>query len=51
MDSELIEKLREVEETILMELLEVNSHDLVDAFLDRIKDNEDKLYRYIYVEE
>jgi len=41
---ELLEKLRSVDEVSLMELLEINSTDIVDAFLDKI---EDKL-TYIY---
>ncbi len=40
----LIEKLRKVEETILLELLDLNSDDIVDAFLDRVND------RYDYIE-
>lgn len=37
--SELIRKLRKLDEVLLMELLEVTSDDLVDAFLDKIDDN------------
>jgi len=44
----LIEALKKTEETILMELLEITSEDLVDAFLDRINDNLEKMYAYIY---
>lgn len=47
---ELIEQLRELDELTLLELLELNSTDLVDAFLDRIEDNIDRLYRFIYDE-
>jgi len=41
---ELLQKLRKIDEISLMELLEITSDDLVDAFLDKI---EDKL-NYIY---
>lgn len=47
MDNELIERLREVEETVLLELLEINSVDLVDAFLDKIDENKERLYKYV----
>lgn len=42
--SELLEVLRTTEETILMELLEITSEELVDRFLDKIEDNIDRLY-------
>jgi len=45
---ELIEELRETEETILIELLEITSTEIVDAFLDRIEDKEDKLMEVVY---
>ena len=35
---ELIEKLRKLDEVTLLELLEVNSEEIVDAFLDKIDD-------------
>jgi hypothetical protein len=41
---ELLEKLRKLDEVLLMELLEITSDDLVDNFLDKI---DDKL-SYIY---
>jgi hypothetical protein len=44
---ELIEELRKLDEVTLLELLEINSTDLVDAFLDRIEDNLERLYRYV----
>lgn len=47
MDNELIERLREVEETVLLELLEITSTDLVDAFLDKIDENKERLYKYV----
>ena len=40
----ILEKLRNTEETLLLELLDLNSNDIVDAFLDRVKD------RYEYIE-
>jgi hypothetical protein len=43
---ELIEELKREEETILLELLEISSEELVDAFLDKIKENEDKCHRH-----
>lgn len=48
MQPELIEELRETEETILVELLELTSTEIVDAFLDKIEEKEDKLSAYIY---
>ncbi len=41
---ELLEVLRNTEETILLELLEITSDELVDKFTDKIEDNLDKLY-------
>jgi hypothetical protein len=41
---ELLKKLRKLDEVLLMELLEITSEELVDAFLDKI---DDKL-TYIY---
>jgi hypothetical protein len=41
---ELLKRLRNEEETILLELLNVTSDDLVDAFLDKIYE------RYDYIE-
>ena len=35
---ELIEKLRKLDEITLLELLDVNAEELVDAFLDKIDD-------------
>jgi len=45
--TELIELLRTIDEVALLELLQVTSDDLVDAFLDRIHENEGKLVKYI----
>lgn len=41
---ELLEALRKTDEIALLELLEINSSELVDAFLDKIDDNIDRLY-------
>lgn len=38
--AELIEKLRELDEVLLLELLEITSTDIVDAFLDKIDERE-----------
>ncbi|HET8688250.1 MAG TPA: hypothetical protein VFM18_16580 [Methanosarcina sp.] len=42
--------LKELEETTLMELLDVNSTDIVEAFSDRIVENQDKFIK-AYVED
>ena len=41
---ELLEELRKLDEVSLLELLDLNSTDIVDAFLDKIEDNLDYLY-------
>lgn len=46
--SELIELLRQVDEVTLLELLELTSDDIIDAFLDRIEDNEERVRDYLY---
>lgn len=45
--TELIELLRGLDEVTLLELLELTSDDIVDAFLDEIHENEGKLVRWI----
>ena len=40
----ILEKLCKTEEILLFELLDLNSEDIIDAFLDRIKE------RYEYIE-
>jgi len=42
---EVINKLRDEEETIVLELLNLTSDDLVDAFLDKIEE------RFDYIEQ
>jgi hypothetical protein len=44
--NEIVEQLKKEDEVILLELLEVTSEDIVDAFLDRIKDNIERIYRH-----
>lgn len=44
---ELIAKLRTYDEVLLMELLQLTSDDLVDAFLDKIYDNIEYIYSQI----
>jgi hypothetical protein len=44
---ELLEKLRRTDEVTLMELLEINATELVDAFLDKIEDKLDYLYEQV----
>lgn len=41
---ELFEVLRNTEETLLLEILEITSEELVDKFMDKIEENIDKLY-------
>ena len=40
---ELIEELRKIDEVTLLEWLNITSDDIVDAFLDRIAENQGKL--------
>jgi hypothetical protein len=40
----LLTKLRNLDEVELLELLKLTSDDIVDAFLDRIEENEEELY-------
>jgi hypothetical protein len=40
---EIKDRLKQIPEDVLMELLEVTSEDLVEMFSDRIEDNADKL--------
>ena len=46
--SELIEQLRMVDEITLLELLELTTEDLIDAFLDKIHENQSKLTKYVH---
>lgn len=38
---ELLEKLEKLDEVLLIELLNLNSQEIIDAFLDRIAERED----------
>ncbi len=42
---ELLDKLRATDEITILELLNITSTDLVDAFLDKIDEREDYLYK------
>ena len=43
-NSHVLDQLRSLDEVTLMELLELTSEDLVDAFIDRIEDNLSFIY-------
>lgn len=43
---ELLDKLRQLPEELLMDLLGLKSDDLVDAFIDKIQENEEKYHQY-----
>jgi hypothetical protein len=45
LSSELIEKLRQLDELTILELLELTTADLIDAFPDRIEDNYNRVIR------
>lgn len=45
--AELYELLRSTDETLLLELLEINSTELVDMFIDKIEENEDRIRKYL----
>ena len=42
--TELLKQLRNLEETLLLELLDLTSDDLVDAFLDIIEERHDYIH-------
>lgn len=44
---ELIERLRQVDEVTLLEALEITSDDLIDAFMDKVNDKLEDLYKQI----
>ncbi len=46
--AELIEELRKMDEVSLLELLNIKSDDIVDAFYDVISENQSKLIQAIY---
>lgn len=43
---EVLDQLKHEDELTLLELLEITSEDLVDAFVDRIEENIGKVYRH-----
>lgn len=45
---ELIEELRLIDEVTLLELLNISTQDLIDAFLDRIEEKQGKLIKYLH---
>jgi hypothetical protein len=44
---ELLEQLKKLDEVALLELLELTSEDIIDAFYDKVYDNIDRMYQYI----
>lgn len=44
---ELLEVLRRTDEVTLLELLEISSEDLLDAFMDKVEENETKIRKAI----
>jgi len=40
--SEILEQLKQIEETVLLEILELSSEDLIERFSDLIENNPDK---------
>ena len=45
--SELIERLKTIDEVTLLELLEINSEEIVDAFNEKINDRIEYLYKQV----
>lgn len=45
--SELLEKLRKLDEVTLLEILNISSDELVDTFLDKIDERIDYLYKEV----
>lgn len=48
LDSDLLAKLRSLDEVTLLELLDINSEEIVDAFLDKIEDNLNFIYSQVH---
>ena len=46
--AELIELLRTIDEVTLLELLDISTDELIDAFLDKIHENEGKLVKHLH---
>lgn len=49
--AELFERLKQVEETLLLELLNITSEDIVSAFMDRIVEYENQIRRSLAEED
>jgi predicted component of type VI protein secretion system len=45
---ELIDELKLLDEVTLLELLEIDTQDLIDAFRDKIEENQSKLIKHLY---
>ena len=45
--SELLEKLRTIDEITILELLDINTDELIDAFLDKVDERLEYLYKEI----
>lgn len=45
--AELLEQLRNTDEVLLLELLELTSTEIVDAFLDKIEEHENRIRRHL----
>jgi tRNA A37 methylthiotransferase MiaB len=43
---DLLQLLRNEEETIVLELLEIHSDELVDKFLERIEERREEIYKH-----
>lgn len=44
---EIAEKLKRFDEITLLEILEINAEEIVERFMDRIEDNQDKLRKAV----
>lgn len=44
---ELIEKLKHLDEVLLLELLDISSEELVDAFIERVYDRIEYIYKEV----
>jgi hypothetical protein len=44
---QLIEELRQIDEVTLLELLDINADDLIDAFYEKINDRYDYINDYL----
>lgn len=44
---EIAEKLKQFDEITLLEVLEINAEEIVERFMDRVEDNQDKLRKAV----